>query len=577
MPDDGPKPGPWSNDVAPYLTEFMRAFFRHRIKIVVLVSPAQVGKTEALFNVLGRMFHLGPRVPALLLLATEKLARSMARDRIDKMLRTVGALWAGLDKRASHNSLLEKYIYGARLGIGWMGSSVEFKSHPAGVVLLDEIDEVSEDVGGQGDPVLMALARLKRFPSGKLGLTSTPSRLGFSRIMEWWEAGTMQRWCWRCPSCEHWFPPTSDDLRWSEDDDDLAILENAWVECPACEHVIRDSDRPGLTTAWRGFRAGENEGEYVDAGAPRASRNATFWITGPAVAFQPLGELALLLRDAKRSKQPAKLQAVLNQYFGEPYVATGDAPRWHEVFELRRDYEGVPDGAAFLTCGVDVQKDCLYYVVRAWGYNATSWRIDAGQIYGATEHEPVWLALDATLDMHRGGYAIKATFIDSGFTPGDQWLRPENIIYKFCRRRPFCWPTRGRATQDKPLRASKPDVTRTGRQRQAGLTVWTVHTDHWKTWLYGRIRWPGGEPGEWLVPMNVTEDYCKQVVNEQLVISPTGQREWKRTGTRENHYLDCEVLAAAAAYKENVNRLPPPGGEKTPPPRPPPRPLRRGL
>ena len=41
------------------------------------------------------------------------------------------------------------------------------------------------------------------------------------------------------------------------------------------------------------------------------------------------------------------------------------------------------------------------------------------------------------------------------------------------------------------------------------------------------------------------------------VVSPNGKRTWKEHGA--NHYLDCEMLNASAAYMLQVHRLKPKG------------------
>ena len=46
-------PGPWSNDVTPYLVGVMDEFNNYETEQIVFVKPSQIGGTEALQNMIG--------------------------------------------------------------------------------------------------------------------------------------------------------------------------------------------------------------------------------------------------------------------------------------------------------------------------------------------------------------------------------------------------------------------------------------------------------------------------------------------------------------------------------------------
>ncbi len=50
------------------------------------------------------------------------------------------------------------------------------------------------------------------------------------------------------------------------------------------------------------------------------------------------------------------------------------------------------------------------------------------------------------------------------------------------------------------------------------------------------------------------DDYCQQLVAEQLITKPTGKKIWIKTH-KANHYLDAEKYGFAAAYILNVNMM----------------------
>ena len=49
-----PEPGPWHTDRAPYQREIMDAFTQDGIHDIVVMSSAQIGKTDIIMNMMGR-------------------------------------------------------------------------------------------------------------------------------------------------------------------------------------------------------------------------------------------------------------------------------------------------------------------------------------------------------------------------------------------------------------------------------------------------------------------------------------------------------------------------------------------
>jgi phage terminase large subunit GpA-like protein len=170
---------------------------------------------------------------------------------------------------------------------------------------------------------------------------------------------------------------------------------------------------------------------------------------------------------------------------------------------LAEGYESgsCPSGVQMITCAVDVQKDRLVYGVRGWGYNSESWLIEADEIWGETAHDAVWMELSELLTRDFDGKTIRRMLIDSGYKPGEKERNPDNQIYMFCRRhRGIAFPTKGHDTQDRPVKASKIDISYKGKIIKNGLDLWHVDSDYCKSWVHARIEWPHGEPGGWHLP-----------------------------------------------------------------------------
>lgn len=536
--------------------------------MVVVCCASQCGKTEALLNVIGQRFTDGPFVPAIYVGPTEKQVRSMSKDRFDKMLRSTPVLWDRTERGHRYGSF-EKFIAGVRLGFAWAGSPTELSSHPAGLIVVDERDRMDASTGDEGDPVSLARARTKNYPQRKIIVCSTPTLEGASPIWTLWEEGTMQMWAWPCVHCATFFVPHLALLIWDNKlaPDDAAAA--AHIVCPKCGGVLHEADRHRMNALGAYLphrRLGEGEraeravlGNYVQVEKVPDRATASFWISGLASPWASIEQTAKVLINAYRSGEPERIQAEVNTWGGELFRIQGEAPAWEEVASCRGEYRenAILPPMQRITMGVDVQRDGLYYVVRGWGYNMESWLLTYGYLAGESDHDAVWQTLRGIIDKpFTGDRKMDREFIDSGYRPGDVHRRPDHAVYTFCRTLPGqAYPTKGQDTLDTPFLFRAIDYTSGGTLIRGGVKLCHINTDYWKRWIHARVRWPQGQPGGWHLHRETGEDYCRQIVAEELVLKASGRATWVRR-SRQNHYLDCEVNAAAAAYSINAHKLP---------------------
>ena len=561
LPAGTAEPGPWRSDRTPYIHPFAAACADPAFRVVVLCCGSQMGKTEALLNVIGHRFDDDP-APALWIGPTQKAVESLSGDRLAKMVRSCPALLAKLH-RGKQNKLTEKFFSGVRLGLAWAGSATELASHAAALVVVDEVDRMEPTA--EGDPVSLALARTSTFPDGRVILVSTPTLDGASPIWARFLEGTQHRWHWPCPHCGAYFIPSFDLLRWPDKATPAEARRRAVVVCPSCGVEIEDRHRHAMNENGLYLAPGQAVVEGRIVGPAPDNDTASFWVSGLASPWRTFGRAAQLWLEAHRSGDPARRQAVKNTAFGELWTLKGDAPDWDKVWSLRGGYQSdtVPDGVRLVTAGVDVQKDRLYCVVRGFGAQGESWLIAHHEIFGLHEGGAAWERLAAVLERPYGKHRVRLALVDSGYGT-DQ-------VYAFARRyRHLCAPCKGHESLDKPVKPSRLDVGRSGKTVAGGLTLWHVDGGYFKAQIHGRIDWPPGEPGGFHLPIDATEDYCKQLVAESRVVR-AGKAVWIRHG-KANHYLDAEVYAHAAAHVlgAHVLRESPPA--EPPPPRKEPKP-----
>ncbi len=526
--------------------------------MIVAVMGSQMSKTESMLNIIGQRMHDGPYMPAIYVGPTEKNARSISRDRFDKMLRSTPVLWERTEKGQRYGTY-EKFIAGVRLGFAWAGSATELASHPCGLVFVDERDRMGSDVDGEGDPVALARARTKNYPLGKVFVFSTPTIEGASPIWKLYENGTMDKWAWPCRGCGAYFVPKLELLRWPKKCTPARALTEARVLCPHCEHPHAEVDKVELNAAGVYLpHVVDAEGKHVLAEQRTESPTWSYWISGLASPWASFGKIASVLIEAYRTKEPETIQAEINTWGGEVFAIKGDAPEWAEVAARRAEYAArqVPRGVQLITLGADVQKQGIYYVIRGWGFNLESWLLEAGYLQGETEYDNVWIALGQAVRGVIGDRVVDRAYVDSGYRPGDRFKRPDHAVYTFARRHSgLVFPTKGHDFQDTPTKLSALDITVNGVLVKGGVKLVHLDTDFFKRWIHSRVRWPADEPGGWHLYLTAGEDYCRQIVSEELIIKASGRATWiKKT---DNHYLDAEVNATAAAWSLNAFKLPP--------------------
>jgi phage terminase large subunit GpA-like protein len=547
-----------------------------RYKRVVVMCGSQMGKTASLLNLIGKKLDDDP-APILYFGPTKSNVDGVIEPQVDQMLRGCDSLWRKTLQGRKAQKLVKR-VAGVTLRLAWAGSATELASQPAHSVLIDEVDRM-EPIPGEGDPVTLAEARIATYPDGRLIITSTPtegnvtsSKHPKTGIEHWdvaeaedlqspvwllWQEGTRFELAVPCPACGDYFVPRFKLLTWPEKCTPKRALKEARLACPCCGDLIGDEHRRSMADAGEFLAPGQSIVDGEVFGDPPDSDTASFWISGLLSPWRSFGQRAADWLRASRSGDQERVRSTINTRFGELYKAGADATPWEEVRGLCGAYSmgSVPAAVRALTCGVDVQKNRLIYVVRGWGLRGESWLIDEGEIWGETEQEAVWLELSELLDRDWAGKRIRRMAVDSGYRPGDKWRRPDHLVYSFAlQHKARVIATKGHDTLSRPLAPSLIDVTFRGKTLKQGLQLWHMDSDYFKSWVHGRLLWPVDQPGAWHLPQDVTDEYCQQLTAEARVVKPSGKWTWVKV-RRENHRLDCEALNVAAAHSMGLHRL----------------------
>ena len=114
------EPGKWRTDTAPYQREILNAIDDGLVEEVTLMTSAQVGKTEMILNIIGKLVHTDP-CPILLVQPTDTMAKAFSKERLAPMIRDTKIL-KGLIKdvnlKNSGNTVSHKMFPGGYIVTG---------------------------------------------------------------------------------------------------------------------------------------------------------------------------------------------------------------------------------------------------------------------------------------------------------------------------------------------------------------------------------------------------------------------------------------------------------------------------
>ena len=532
-PEASSEPGKWDTSRAEYQRGIMDAFSDPKVYQVVWMSSAQVGKTEALLNIIGYFIHQDPS-PMLLLQPTLEMAQTFSKDRLAPMLRDTPVLKGKVKdakSRNSGNTILHKTFPGGHITMAGANSPSSLASRPVRVALLDEVDRYPLSAGSEGDPVNLAIKRTTTFWNRKIMLTSTPTIKGISRIEKAYEESDKRRFYVPCPFCGK-----KQYLKWSNVVWEDNNPKTAKYVCEECGSLWNDAQR------WNAIRNGEwiAEGEFNGI--------AGFWLNE---IYSPWVKLADMVTNFLNSKDdPEMLKTFVNTSLGETWEDVGgEELEWEKFYSLKEEYKKIPARALVLTCGVDVQDDRLEGEIRAWGEREESWGIKRFVIYGSPALDETWEKLDDIIFAqyeHELGIKMKIalTCIDSGGHFTDE-------VYRYTKAREFrgVFAIKGSSTYAAPI------ITRPSTNNKYKAKVFLIGTDTAKELIFARLKFTLEEKIYYHWNDEYDEEYFKQLTAEKPITKfekGVKKREWVKVRKR-NEALDYNVYALAALRILNPN------------------------
>lgn len=598
---------PWDPLVAPYVIEPMNCLASREYDAVIFVGPARTGKTIGLID--GWVIYNVICDPAdmLIIQMTEEKAREHSKKRLARTFRVSPEVVSRLSPNKNDNNVYDRtFLAGNYLKIGWPSVNIMSSSDYKCVALTD-YDRFPEDIDGEGDAFSLASKRTTTFMSSGMTLVeSSPGRdvkdVKWRRtspheappttgILSLYNRGDRRRWYWPCPHCGEYFQPCGDVVAGFRDiADPVLASEAAYIQCPSCSGRIMPEQKRELNGRGVWLRDGESiNADGSRYGDPRRSRIASFWMEGPAAAYQTLSQLVYKLLTAEQEYETTgseeTLKTVINTDLGLPYLPRASMEqRKSELLEQRAEpvlSRSVPDGVNFLVATVDVQAGRhRRFVVQVTGYGSRGerWIIDRynitqslrGDSDGESQridpasypedwdvlltdvfHKSWPLASNPSQQMR-----LMAMAVDSGGEDG-----VTDNAYKFWRRcRRDGLGKRIYLFKGDSIRRAKlisrtfPDNTgRTGRRAQAAgdVPLWLLQTDALKDRVNNALWRDSPGPGYVHFPDWLGSWFYDELTYEER----SSDGKWSKPGRGANEAFDLMVYAEALVILHGYEKI----------------------
>lgn len=521
------RPGYYDASVTPYIAEPLRAMVDDETRRVVLVTGAQVGKTECekVASVYTLMFRPGP---VMLVMPTQEDVEDFAATRLKPTIEDSPAC-AGLipkDRKKNFGKRMLR-LPGSLVHLRGAGTPGKLASVPVKTMLLDETDKYPPTFVREGSPISLIEQRQKTWAGReKLIACSTPTTEDGTIWAQFMQGDRREYWI-TCPHCGASQPLTFKDVIFSDDPGKtpLEIGKTARLRCRACRAEYDDEGKNALV----------RDGRWEPTCAPSRAGVRSYHIQSIAAPWVSLAKLTEDFITAKRAG-PHQLRVFVNSELAEPWYEADETLQGKRLAELEADYaegesfplEAVPPEGRARLAGVDVQKDHLVVVIREFAPGGASGLVWKGRCN-------TFAHLDAILTEHHAD----AAFVDAQF-------RTSEVVAAAVAFGGIV-PCHGVNTlADGALWYYKNQTVTLG--RSAGGEISHIYFDQSAVFEFV-ARGLNGEMAWWLY-RGATEDleYTGQVT-AKVKVAGRWQAPTRKT---DDHFADCEKLAMLGAIVQGL-------------------------
>ncbi len=535
IPPGGPSSGKWHT--LPYQREIADCMTDPLVEKITWKKSARVGYTLLITGLLGYYAHQDPR-NVLVVQPTIEDAQGYSKGEIASLFKDIPVLEEILPEtktRDSKNTILRKELPGMTLYIIGANSARGFRRISAGTVIFDEVDGYPASAGAEGDQLLLGYKRAEWYWNKKFIHGSTPTDKDASKIDDLFEESDQRFYNVPCPFCEHKQP-----LEWEYFDfSDLGTVDDPVYRCRSCPKPIK----------YEHHRWMMENGIWIPTKDFEGHAGFHLWA---AYSYSPNATWRHIVKAFMESKgDPFKLKTWVNTWRGDSWEEEGEKFDPKTLMDRQESFDGImPEGSAILTATVDVQKDRLEVIPKAWGRDEESWTIERIIMVGNPAKQEIWNKLDTFLTTpypHENGSQVQihCTLIDSGGHHTDQ-------VYKFVKDKKArnIYALKGAKAHDAPILSRPKKSSKRSKAYKYDVDLITVGVNVAKDLVSARMKLETPGAGYVHFGRRLTSEYFEQLASEKRMLKYIRGRKYhrwepKRPGIR-NESWDLEVYHVAA-------------------------------
>ncbi len=523
--------GPYSGQPMK-LYEFQKEMIdvvKERKKKIVMMTSAQIGKTTILNGVL---FYKSATDPgnAGVLQSTGKETTQWLSGKIRPMIDASEEMQKIVTDKNDRNAVNNTSQIQLRNGGFWYFMSLNSPSHLRGktlpLLLLDEVDAVETDTE-EGNPIMIAEQRATTFgDEARVFICSTPTGR-YGAINTQYETSDKRIYHVPCPSCGH-----SHELIWEnvkfewikQDGKSVPDSDSAYIQCPECEHHFTEGERARAI----------KHGEWIQTNPE--SNVAGFHVSR---LYSPMSSIKSVVEDFKQAFQTFSLSTFYNTVLGLPFDDLNEELESSKLEALKTEIgiRNIPEDTMFITAGVDQQQDRLE--ITLMGHNEKTVYILDHRSFMTMNAEVVespaykeLLAYVRAPFKTPSGRKVPVAWVNVDSSNG----RATKTIYRFCSQWTNLKAIKGSSSVDAPYVPTK--ITRTG-----GYELYMIGVNQGKNLvrelLNRTVKSPNTTPVRVEISDDVPDDYCEQLMSEELKRSGNTVRWVIKQGGVRNEGLDC--------------------------------------
>lgn len=502
---------------------------KERKKKIVMMTSAQIGKTTILNGVL---FYKSATDPgnAGVLQSTGKETTQWLSGKIRPMIDASEEMKKIVTDKNDRNAVNNTSQIQLRNGGFWYFMSLNSPSHLRGktlpLLLLDEVDAVETDTE-EGNPIMIAEQRATTFgDEARVFICSTPTGR-YGAINTQYETSDKRKYHVPCPSCGH-----SHELIWEnvkfewikQDGKSVPDPDSAYIQCPECEHHFTEGERARAI----------KRGEWIQTNPE--SNVAGFHVSR---LYSPMSSIKSVVEDFKQAFQTFSLSTFYNTVLGLPFDDLNEELESSKLEALKTDIgiRNIPEDTMFITAGVDQQQDRLE--ITLMGHNEKTVYILDHRSFMTMNAEVVespaykeLLAYVRAPFKTPSGRKVPVAWVNVDSSNG----RATKTIYRFCSQWTNLKAIKGSSSVDAPYVPTK--ITRTG-----GYELYMIGVNQGKNLvrelLNRTVKSPNTTPVRVEISDDVPDDYCEQLMSEELKRSGNTVRWVIKQGGVRNEGLDC--------------------------------------